>query len=295
MLERVLNNPLKSPKIFCFHKVHCSENSIKNCVKCARIGFFYGISTIQTLYKKIRISKNPYSRVVYTVKIDNFSLRSNCKFIITLSAVPLVFFAMLVELAVDSCGVTFAGSDEITTEEFIFVSIDIVVGDGDDADDDSCPTGVDVIFSVVVLPDCNIVIVTAPVVVVRFVAVAVAGVVVVVATEGELTFSVAWVVEGMVVVVGVVVFEGMVVVLVLVLVEGMVVVTVVVVVEGVVVVFVALGLEGMVIVLTVLVVEGVVVVLIAVVEGVLVDIVVEIVVVVVVAGVVVVVITGTKT
>ena len=294
MLERVLNNPLKSPKIFCFHKVHCPENSIKNCVKCARIGFFYGISTILTLCKKIRISKNPYSRVVYTVKNDNFSLGSNCKFIITLSAVPLVFFAMLVELAVDSCGVTFAGSDEITTEEFIFVSIDIAVGDGDDADDDSCPTGVDVIFSVVVLSDCNIVIVTAPVVVVRFVAVTVAGVVVVVATEGELTFSVAWVVEGMVVVVGVVVFEGMVVVLVLVLVEGMVVVTVVVV-EGVVVVLVALVLEGMVIVLTVLVVEGAVVVLIAVVEGVLVDIVVEIVVVVVVAGVVVVVITGTKT
>ena len=227
--------------------------------------------------------------------------------VMVLSDCDIVLVTAPVVVDIDSCGVTFAGSDEVTTEEFIFASIDTVVGDfvavvdafgdsgdGDDTEDDGFTTGVDVMFSVVLLSDCNIVVVTTPVVVV--------------AAEGMVAFAVAWVVEGMVTVAVVVVVEGMVVWLVVVLVEGMVVVIVVAVVEGMVVVFVVV-VEGVVVVLVVVVegvfvvlmvctVEGVVVVVVAVevfAAVVVVEIVVEIVVVVVVAGVVVVVITGTKT
>lgn len=218
--------------------------------------------------------------------------------VVILSDCDIVVVTAPAVVNIDSCGVTFDGSDEVTTEEFLFVFIDVVVGDffaviafcdigdGDDTDDDRFTNGVDVMFSVVLLSDCNIVVVTALVVAVTFVVVAVAA-------EGEVAFAVAWVVEGMVAVIVVVVVEGMVVVLVGVLVEGMLVVIVLVVVEEMVVVLVVV-VEGVLVVLMVCTVEGVVVVVVAV-EVFPAVAAVETAVVVVVTGVVVVVITGTKT
>lgn len=220
--------------------------------------------------------------------------------VVVLSDCDIVVVTAPVVVDIGFCGVTFDGSDEeVTTEEFIFISIDVVVGDfvavvdafcdsddGGDTDDDRFTNGVDVMFSVVLLSDCNIVVVTALVVVVTFVVVAIAA-------EGEVAFAVAWVVEGMVAVIVVVVVEGMVAVLVVVIVEGMLVVTVLVAGEEMVVVLVAV-VEGVLVVLMVCTVEGAVVVVVAV-EVFPAVAVVEIAVVVVVAGVVVVVITGTKT